>query len=194
MKFVDEYRDAAAAQAYARAIARQVTRPWTIMEICGGQTHTIVKYGVDTLLPHDLTSQTDLVAGPATGGALLAHTIAGLLDGRRSLTHPPCRFAPFHAGPGEGLGLRRFYAQRIAGQRVLIADDVRNTGGTFERCAALIRQAGGTVVATAEIYDRQEAARDLGVPNYALVEYKAPANYPADACPLCHAGMPVTTF
>jgi len=160
------------------------------------QPSTIWRLAQDLLdlLPHDLTSQTDLVAGPATGGALLAHTIAGLLDGRRSLTHPPCRFAPFHAGPGEGLGLRRFYAQRIAGQRVLIADDVRNTGGTFERCAALIRQAGGTVVATAEIYDRQEAARDLGVPNYALVEYKAPANYPADACPLCHAGMPVTTF
>jgi len=43
MKFVDEYRDAGAARRYADSIARQVTRPWTIMEICGGQTHTIVK-------------------------------------------------------------------------------------------------------------------------------------------------------
>ena len=60
MKFVDEYRDAEAAQGYARAIARQTTRPWTIMEICGGQTHTIVKYGVDSLLPTTLT----LVHGP----------------------------------------------------------------------------------------------------------------------------------
>jgi hydrogenase expression/formation protein HypD len=60
MKFVDEYRDAEVAQGYARAIARQVTRPWTIMEICGGQTHTIVKYGVDALLPKTLT----LVHGP----------------------------------------------------------------------------------------------------------------------------------
>jgi hydrogenase expression/formation protein HypD len=60
MKFVDEYRDAEVARGYARAIARQVTRPWTIMEICGGQTHTIVKYGVDALLPESLT----LVHGP----------------------------------------------------------------------------------------------------------------------------------
>ena len=51
MKYVEEYRDAAAAKQYAVSIARVVTRPWTIMEICGGQTHAIVKYGIDELLP-----------------------------------------------------------------------------------------------------------------------------------------------
>src|SRR5437588_6413264 len=51
MKFVDEYRDADAARKLADAIARTVTRPWTIMEVCGGQTHTIVKYGIDRILP-----------------------------------------------------------------------------------------------------------------------------------------------
>ena len=51
MKYVEEYRDAAAAKQYAASIARIVTRPWTIMEICGGQTHAIVKYGIDELLP-----------------------------------------------------------------------------------------------------------------------------------------------
>ena len=51
MKYLDEYRDAAAAEKLAAAIARTVTRPWTIMEVCGGQTHTIVKYGIDTILP-----------------------------------------------------------------------------------------------------------------------------------------------
>jgi hydrogenase expression/formation protein HypD len=60
MKFLDEYRDAAAAQQYARAIARVTTRPWVIMEICGGQTHAIVKYGIDELLPAAIT----LVHGP----------------------------------------------------------------------------------------------------------------------------------
>ena len=60
MKYVDEYRDAAAAQEYAAAIVRTATRPWTIMEICGGQTHTIVKYGIDELLPKAVT----LVHGP----------------------------------------------------------------------------------------------------------------------------------
>ncbi len=60
MKYVTEYRDAAVAQDYARAIARVTTRPWTLMEICGGQTHSIVKYGVDELLPKEIT----LVHGP----------------------------------------------------------------------------------------------------------------------------------
>jgi len=60
MKFVDEYRDADAAVRYARALGRITTRPWTIMELCGGQTHAIVKFGVDELLPPTLT----LVHGP----------------------------------------------------------------------------------------------------------------------------------
>jgi hydrogenase expression/formation protein HypD len=60
MKFIDEYRDAGAAQAYARGLARLTTRPWTIMEVCGGQTHAIVKFGVDELLPKEIT----LVHGP----------------------------------------------------------------------------------------------------------------------------------
>jgi orotate phosphoribosyltransferase len=75
-----------------------------------------------------------------------------------------------------------------------VVDDVRNTGQTQVRCAELVREAGGTVIATAEIYDRMEAMVDAGVANVALAEYKAPDNYPADACPLCRAGMPVTAF
>jgi hydrogenase expression/formation protein HypD len=60
MKFLDEYRDEAAARKLARAIEEVVTRPWTIMEVCGGQTHTIVKYGIDELLPQGI----ELVHGP----------------------------------------------------------------------------------------------------------------------------------
>lgn len=60
MKFVDEYRDAETAHQYARAIAQITTQPWTIMEICGGQTHSIVKYGVDELLPKKI----NLIHGP----------------------------------------------------------------------------------------------------------------------------------
>jgi len=77
---------------------------------------------------------------------------------------------------------------------VLIADDVRNTGKTFERCAELVANAGGIVLATVEICDRCEAIVDLGVANYALVEYPAPENYPAAECPMCKAGEPVTAF
>lgn len=160
------------------------------------QPSTIWRLSQDLLdlLPFDLLEQVDVVAGPATGGALLAHTLAGLLDGRRALTRPPCRFAPFNYDAREGFTLRRYYADRLAGQRVLLADDVRNTGKTFERCVELVREAGGIVIATSEIYDRQESVVALDVPNYALVEYKAPENYPAAECPLCRDGRPVTSF
>ena len=94
----------------------------------------------------------------------------------------------------QDFALRDFYARQMAGKRVLLADDVRNTGKTFARCAELVRQAGGTVLATVEIYDRMEAIVDVGVPNVALAEYKAPENYPVAECPMCKAGEPVTTF
>lgn len=60
MRYIDEYRDQAAARNYAKLIRQVTTRQWTIMEICGGQTHTIVKYGIEELLPRELT----LVHGP----------------------------------------------------------------------------------------------------------------------------------
>ncbi|MGF1582031.1 MAG: hydrogenase formation protein HypD [Gemmataceae bacterium] len=60
MKYLDEYRDPAMAHKLLQAIERTVTKPWTIMEVCGGQTHTIIRYGLDNLLP-DLVH---LVHGP----------------------------------------------------------------------------------------------------------------------------------
>jgi len=146
------------------------------------------------LLPAQLADRTEVVAGPVTGGALLAHMIAGLLDSRRSLTHPPCSFAPFTCDAVEGLTLREFYRREVAGKRVLLVDDVRNTGKTFERCAALVRAAGGIVLATMEIYDRGEPVVEFGAPNLALATYPAAENYPVGECPLCRAGAPITLF
>src|ERR687887_1839150 len=60
MKFLDEYRDGAAVAKLVRAIEARVTRPWTIMEVCGGQTHSIVRYGLDQVLPRGI----ELVHGP----------------------------------------------------------------------------------------------------------------------------------
>jgi orotate phosphoribosyltransferase len=146
------------------------------------------------ILPSQITMQTEVVAGPVTGGALLAHTLAGLLDGRRALTHPQCMFAPFSSDAAGRLSLRPFYAKQIAGKRVMIADDVRNTGKTYEKCAQLVKGAGGTVVATVQIYDRLEAMVDLGVPNVSLASYRASQNFPAAECPMCRAGEPITAF
>ncbi len=156
---------------------------------------TIWRFAQDLLdvLPDTLAKQTDVVAGPVMGGALLAHTIAGLLDARRSLTHAPCSFAPF-TEDGSEITLRSFYAGVMKGSRVLLADDVRNTGKTLERCKTLVEQAGGTVIASVVIYDRMEAIVDLGVPNIALAEFEASDNFPSDDCPMCNAGVPVTVF
>ena len=60
MKYLDEYRDGEKARAYARQIARLTTRTWFIMEVCGGQTHAIVKFGLDEILPKFIT----LIHGP----------------------------------------------------------------------------------------------------------------------------------
>jgi orotate phosphoribosyltransferase len=158
---------------------------------------TIWRLAQDLLevLPGELLERTEVVAGPAMGGALLAHTLAGLLDGRRALSHPPCSFAPFSGGGDDhDFALRGFYAREMAGKRVLLADDVRNTGKTFQRCGDLVRRAGGTLLATVEICDRMEAIADTGAPNYALAEYRAPENFAAAECPMCKAGEPITSF
>lgn len=60
MRFVDEYRDEKAAAALFKAIARATRNPWTLMEICGGQTHTLLRSGIDRMLPEAIT----LVHGP----------------------------------------------------------------------------------------------------------------------------------
>src|SRR5688572_2895400 len=60
MKHLDEYRDGPAARRVLDAIAIEAKRPWVIMEVCGGQTHSIVRYGLDALLPAGV----ELVHGP----------------------------------------------------------------------------------------------------------------------------------
>ena len=97
MKYVDEYRDPLAAQQFADAIARTVTRPWTLMEICGGQTHSIVKYGIDELLPGEVT----LVHGP---GCPVCVTPLELIDKALQIAAQPnmifCSFGDMLRVPG----------------------------------------------------------------------------------------------
>jgi orotate phosphoribosyltransferase len=160
------------------------------------QPATIWRYAQNLIarLPVDLVNATEVVSGPVMGGALLAHTVAGLLDGHRPLNHPACHFAPLSVDSTGTMVLRASYRDVVQGKRVLLADDVRNTGKTFERAKGLIEDAGGTVIATVQICDRLEALVDLGVPNIALAEYPAPENYPAEECPLCRAGVGVEKF
>ena len=99
MKFLDEYRDAALAQKYAQRIARVTTRPWALMEVCGGQTHAIVKFGLDELLPPDIT----LIHGP---GCPVCVTPVELIDKALEIAGRPevifCSFGDMLRVPGTG--------------------------------------------------------------------------------------------
>ncbi len=102
MKFVDEFRDASVVRSLAGAIAEAATRPWTVMEICGGQTHAIVKFGLDELLPPGIT----LVHGP---GCPVCVTPAELIDQAVELALRPgvilCSFGDMLRVPGNGIDL-----------------------------------------------------------------------------------------
>jgi hydrogenase expression/formation protein HypD len=83
MKYLDEYRNATLAQKVLSEIRRVVTKSWVLMEVCGGQTHTIVKYGIDHMLPPEV----ELVHGPGCPVCVTslemidkAHAIAGRPD------------------------------------------------------------------------------------------------------------------
>jgi hydrogenase expression/formation protein HypD len=97
MKYVEEYRDPEAARHCTANIHRIVTRPWTIMEICGGQTHSIVKYGIDELLPPEVT----LVHGP---GCPVCVTPVELIDKALQIAAKPevifCSFGDMLRVPG----------------------------------------------------------------------------------------------
>ncbi len=102
MKYVDEYRDAGLVHKLAATIARLTTRPWTIMEICGGQTHAIVKFGLDDLLPKEIT----LVHGP---GCPVCVTSATLIDQAVEVALRPevilCSFGDMLRVPGNTVDL-----------------------------------------------------------------------------------------
>jgi len=102
MKYVDEYRDATIARKIADEIQKTVTRPWVLMEICGGQTHSIVKYGIDYLLP----KQIELVHGP---GCPVCVTSLEMIDKAHRIAQRSdvifCSFGDMLRVPGSELDL-----------------------------------------------------------------------------------------
>ena len=112
MRHLDEYRDAARARALAAEIARVMTRPWRIMEICGGQTHAILRFGIDQLLPPGL----ELVHGP---GCPVCVTPLERIDRAIALAETPgavlASFGDMLRVPGSGTDL---LSARARGARV----------------------------------------------------------------------------
>jgi len=102
MRFVDEYRDPGAVGRFASEIRKIAVKPWTIMEICGGQTHAIVKNGIDLLLPDNIT----LLHGP---GCPVCVTSVELIDKAIDLSLRKnvilCSFGDMLRVPGSGKDL-----------------------------------------------------------------------------------------
>ena len=108
MKYVTEYRDANLVKGVINEIRRTVSRPWTLMEICGGQTHAIVRHGIDQLLP----SEIELVHGP---GCPVCVTPLELIDKALAIAAKPdvifCSYGDMLRVPGSSVDLFSIKAQ-----------------------------------------------------------------------------------
>ncbi|HKW77901.1 MAG TPA: orotate phosphoribosyltransferase [Candidatus Limnocylindria bacterium] len=128
------------------------------------------------------SSVPDTVAGPTTGGVILAHEVARQLGTRAVYAE--------RNEDGPGRVFRRGF-QLSAGERVLVVDDIMTTGGSVQETMEAVRAAGAQVIGAAVLVDRSGGAAALDVPVRALWSLDIPAYAPED-CPLCGEGIPVT--
>jgi len=128
---------------------------------------------------HFSDKQVQVVAGPTTGGILLAFETARRL-GVRSIY-------------AEREGSERIFRRSLTitpGERVLVVDDILTTGGSVEQVLAAVRKLGGVVVGVGILVDRSENKLEFGVPLFSCLRAQTVA-YKAESCPLCAAGVPL---
>jgi orotate phosphoribosyltransferase len=128
------------------------------------------------------TRDVETVAGPTTGGIILAHEVARQLGVRAIYAE--------RRENGRGREFRRGFALR-PGERVVVVDDIMTTGGSVQETVEAVRSAGGHVAGAAVLVDRSGGAADVGVPIEALWRLEIPSYAPAE-CPLCAKGIPAT--
>ncbi|HEX5950249.1 MAG TPA: hydrogenase formation protein HypD [Actinomycetota bacterium] len=165
MRFVDEYRDDRIARALLEGIGRIVTRPWVLMEVCGGQTHTLIRQGIDQLLP----PQVELVHGP---GCPVCVTPLALIDEAIQVAKRPdailCSFGDMLRVPGSSEDL--FMARAAGG-------DVRVVYSPLDALEVARRNPDQTVVFFAVGFETTapanamavKQAKELGIENFALL-------------------------
>jgi len=165
VKYLDEYHDAQVARALLERIDATVTRPWTIMEVCGGQTHTIVRQGIDQLL----TDGVELVHGP---GCPVCVTPLSVIDHALELAHRPevilCSFGDMLRVPGSTDDLLR---ARAAGA------DVRVVYSPLDAVRVAVEHPDRTIVFFAVGFETTAPAnamavhhaRDLGLMNFCVL-------------------------
>src|ERR1700716_3409777 len=122
----------------------------------------------------------ELVAGPTTGGIILAYEVARQLG---------VNAVYVERDETDGRVLRRGF-EISPGTRVLVVDDVVTTGGALAETNACITSAGGVVIGIGVLADRTAGRAATDVPFFACLTVDFPS-YPAEACPLCAAGVPV---
>ncbi len=165
MRFMDEYRDAAAAKALAEALAKTATRPWTIMEVCGGQTHAIVRFGLDKLLPRGLT----LVHGP---GCPVCVTPIELVDKAVEIAGRPgvifCSFGDMLRVPGSRGDLQRARADGGDVRAVYSPLDAVHLARAHPEREVVFFAVGFETTAPANAMAVRQA-RDLGLKNFSIL-------------------------
>ncbi len=165
MKFIDEYRDESAAARMAQAIRRLVTRPWTIMEVCGGQTHTIVKSGLEELLPSQIT----LVHGP---GCPVCVTPVELIDSAIGIASRPevifCSFGDMLRVPGSSRSLFEAKADGADVRIVYSPLDALKLARTNPERQVVFFAVGFETTAPANAMSVWQAARE-GIENFSVL-------------------------
>lgn len=122
------------------------------------------------------------VAGPTTGGIILAHEVARQMELRSIYAERVER--------GAGREFRRGF-ELSSGERVLVVDDILTTGGSLHETIDAVRRDGAEVVAAAVLVDRSGGSTSIDVPLHALWTLDIPTFAPSD-CPQCAEGVPVT--
>ena len=120
-----------------------------------------------------------LVAGPTTGGIILAYETARQL-GVRGI---------FAEKEGQGRAFRRGFTIN-PGERVLLVDDILTTGGSVRDTMSAITKLGGVIVGIGVLIDRSDQPVDFGVPLFSCLRSVTPA-YAPESCPLCAANVPL---
>jgi hydrogenase expression/formation protein HypD len=165
MRFVDEYRDERIALALVDDIRRTVTRPWTVMEVCGGQTHTLVRQGIDRILD----GAVELVHGP---GCPVCVTPLALIDEAIAISNRPetilCSFGDMLRVPGSSEDL---FQARAAGGDVRVGysplDAVEVARRNPDRTVVFFAVGFETTAPANAMAVKQAAA--LGLTNFALL-------------------------
>jgi orotate phosphoribosyltransferase len=137
----------------------------------------------------------DVVCGPATGGLIIAQWAAhhlGALAVFGEHATPPAEI--HHAEANRPFVLKRGYDRLVSGKRVLVVDDVINTGFSIRGIVDAVRWAGGVVELAAAVCNRgQLTPEEVGVGELISLSDITLESWPREDCPLCAQGVPVNT-